>query len=362
MLAAAPAAGGPAELRCSLADARINESSGVAAASWSDDVVFTHNDSGDSARFFAVDARTCATRAVFSVRGATNVDWEDMARGSAADGTPVLWLADIGDNLATRSSVVVYEVAEPGASAAGGTVPVRNRWTLQYPDGPRDAETLLVDPETSRAVLVSKDAAAGRSRAYRVPAAGSGVLEALAPLDVKALGGGAFGRPSWSVTGGATSPDRRAVVLRTYLGAWVWASSPAEPLAAVLARPPEQLEIPLGRQAEAMSFTRSGSGVWITSEGAAAPLHLIPLGTTAAVPPTTTTAPTTPSAAPAVASPDVVSPDVAFPAVAFPDVDDAAPRIRSVALRIVVAAGAVLLVAAAALAVFLRKPTGARRR
>jgi len=344
VVAAVPAVGGPAELRCRLADARITESSGVAAASWSDDVVFTNNDSGDSARFFAVDARTCATRAAYTVSGATNVDWEDMARGSAADGTPVLWLADIGDNLARRSSVVVYEVAEPGASAAGGTVSVRNRWTLFYPDGPRDAETLLVDPETSRPVLVSKDAAAGQSRAYRVPAAGSGRLEALAPLDVKALGGGAFGSPSWSLTGGATSPDRRAVVLRTYLGAWVWASSPGEPLAAVLARRPDAIATPLDRQPEAMSFTRDGSGVWITSEGAAAPLHLIPL-TPAADAPTTASAP---GAAPTVAPP----PTVAEPATGG----------RSVERPLAVGAGIVLAAAGAALALFLRMTKGARRR
>lgn len=271
-----PIVGGPAELRCRLGDA-VEESSGVAAASWSDKVVFTHNDSGDSARFFAVDAVTCTTRATYSISGAANMDWEDMARGAAADGTTVLWLADIGDNSSRRESIVVYEVAEPGPDKATGAVPVRARWTLTYPDGAADAETLLVDPETGRPVVVTKDVKAGRSRAYRAPAAGSGVLEPLASLDVGALEGAGFASPAWSVTGGATSPDRRAVALRTYLRGWLWSVNPGETLAVALARRPEPLELPLERQAEALSFTTDGGALWVTSEGPAAPLHLVPL-------------------------------------------------------------------------------------
>jgi len=291
-----PAVSGPAEVRCTLADQRIDESSGVAASSWSDDVVFTHNDSGDAARFFAVDARTCATKATYAVRGARNVDWEDMARGAAADGTPVLWLADIGDNGAKRTGIVIYEVDEPGLGT-DGPVSIRSRWALTYPDGARDAETLLVDPETSRPVIVTKDVTGGASRAYRVPRAGSGVLEPLAALDVRALPGSGLAGPAWSVTAGATSPDRRRLVLRSYLSAWLWATAPGEPLATTLGRPPERLDLPLGRQAEALSFTRDGGGVWATAEGAGSPLVLVPLSS----PPSA--APGPDGAAPAPSSP-----------------------------------------------------------
>jgi len=272
-----PAAGGPPEIRCRLADDRISESSGIAASSSSDEVVFTHNDSGDRARFFAVDTGTCATRATFTVTGATNLDWEDMARGQAADGSPVLWLADIGDNQARRASVVVYEVDEPGPGATDGAVKVRARSTLTYPDGAHDAETLLVDPETGRPVIVTKDTEAGRSRAYRLPSTNSGVLERIADLEVAALPGGGLFAPSWSVTGGATSPDRRIVVLRSYLAAWAWTATPGEALATVLGRRPTALDLPVDRQAEAVSFTRDGSGLWLTSEGAGSSLHQVVL-------------------------------------------------------------------------------------
>ncbi|MGV3721407.1 MAG: hypothetical protein ACO1SX_10910, partial [Actinomycetota bacterium] len=86
-----------AQLLCRFQDAAINESSGLAASSRSNEYFFTHNDSGDDARFFAVDRRG-RTLATFRVAGADNEDWEDMARGRDAAGRPVLLLGDIGDN------------------------------------------------------------------------------------------------------------------------------------------------------------------------------------------------------------------------------------------------------------------------
>ena len=71
-------------------DPRITESSGLASAS-TPGVVYTHNDSGDAARFFAVgpDGRT---RTVYTVPGVQVRDWEDMARGPDERGRSSLWL------------------------------------------------------------------------------------------------------------------------------------------------------------------------------------------------------------------------------------------------------------------------------
>jgi hypothetical protein len=58
-----------------LHDPRIDEASGIAQGIRSPGVYYLQNDSGDSARFFAVDARTGRTRAMFSVPGGVNHDW-----------------------------------------------------------------------------------------------------------------------------------------------------------------------------------------------------------------------------------------------------------------------------------------------
>src|SRR6185369_14434409 len=117
-------------------DDRIAESSGLAAATREPAVWFTHNDSGDVARVFAVgaDGRTLAT---YRLAGAEAIDWEDMAAAPAADGTPTLWLADIGDNDARRDSVTVYAAPEPlvrrGGDGTERTLPA-TAYRLRYPD------------------------------------------------------------------------------------------------------------------------------------------------------------------------------------------------------------------------------------
>ena len=83
----------------------IAESSGVAASRKHPGVVWTHNDSGDAPRVFALDAHTCATIATYTIPGATAVDWEDMARGPDETGRSSLWFGDIGDAVVLGGNV-----------------------------------------------------------------------------------------------------------------------------------------------------------------------------------------------------------------------------------------------------------------
>ena len=104
---------------------------------------------------------------------ATAIDWEDMARGRAADGTSVLCLADIGDNYQVRSAgVTVYEVAEPtgGArrvpTAAQPVAARRAAHQLVYPDGPHDAETIIALP-SGRLLVATKNRGGSDLRLHR---------------------------------------------------------------------------------------------------------------------------------------------------------------------------------------------------
>jgi hypothetical protein len=226
------------------ADTRIVESSGLATSSYGDGVVYTHNDSGDSARFFAVDPHG-ATVAVYTLRGATNVDWEDMASGTDAQRRPVLYLADIGDNARNRTEIDVYQVAEPrGPSADIPWV----RYRFSYPDGAHDAETLIVDPRTHR-MYISTKSLIGDGEMYAAPPALSttGVnvltpLRAVPPL----------------TTSGDFSPDGGRIVLLTYLRAY-WADGVDGSL--------HGFDVPPQPQDEAITFARDGASVLVGSEG-----------------------------------------------------------------------------------------------
>ena len=62
-----------------LEDSRIVESSGLARSTYARDILFTHNDSGDSARVFAVDP-SGDTQAVLTLGGISSRDAEDSRR------------------------------------------------------------------------------------------------------------------------------------------------------------------------------------------------------------------------------------------------------------------------------------------
>lgn len=258
---AAPAGGyGVGRLACQLTDPRVTESSGVASASWGDDVIWTHNDSGDAPRFFAVDTKSCAVRAVYDVAGARAVDWEDMARSGTT-----LYFGDIGDNDAKRESVTVFDVPEPARDAPPAAIRPSATRVLTYPDGPHNAESLFVDPATGRLAIVTKSSA-GNAGIYLAPTDGNGMMERVA------------GVPANSATGADARADR--IIVRDYLMAYEWAVRPGMTLAQAIGGIPTPVLLPFTPQGEALAYARDGSGIWTTSErhDSNSPVHFIPNG------------------------------------------------------------------------------------
>lgn len=223
-----------------LDDPRLTESSGLARSQAHPDVVYTHNDRGDLARIFAMD--DTGTRAVLRVDVAA-LDWEDIA--TTPDGR--IWVADTGDNDGVRSTVQVVVVDEPDVLVSADVPSVS--YALRYPDGPHDAEALLVDPRDDRLYLVTKGEAGGRW--YRAPARldpdGANELEPLGPAPA-------------NVTGGDVSPDGASFVLRTQGRAWFG------PLAG---EPTSEIALPDQPQGESVTFTPDATAVLVGSEGEA---------------------------------------------------------------------------------------------
>jgi len=212
-------------------------------------VLWTLNDSGDSARVFGLDRRGRLLREV-AVTGAEAVDWEDIAaRGST------LYAGDIGDNQSQRADVAVYKFAEPGP---GVTSVAAERIALRYPDGAHDAETLLVDPRDGTIAIVTKDLS-GSSGVYT--ATRDGELKKRLTLR---LGLGQL------LTAGDVSADGRTIVLRSYDRAFVWTRKRGETLARALRRSPCTADANLldEGQGEALALTRDGRAFYTVPEGA----------------------------------------------------------------------------------------------
>lgn len=241
------------------ADTRIDESSGLGTSSHGDGTYYTHNDSGDTARFFAVNS-SGATVAIYTLQGATAHDWEDMETGTDSAGRPVLYFGDIGDNSSKRSEIDIYQVPEPRGPSAN--VPWV-RYRFKYPDGSHNAETLMVDPHTHRIFIASK---AGLGD-------GDGLLyEAPAVLSTTAINTLAIVEPPRTIpnltTSGDISPDGKLMVLLTYFSAY-WSVGVNGELHA--------FPVTEQRQDEAIAFTRDGKSVLVGSEGVHSAVYRIAL-------------------------------------------------------------------------------------
>jgi hypothetical protein len=253
--ASAPAQeSGEAVVATRLADPRIVESSGLALSRRHPGVVWTHNDSGDQARLFAVgpDGRT---RAVLTLAGVEARDWEAVAAGRDDRDRPALFAGDIGDNNGVWPEVAVYRVTEP-AVLRDATVPAV-RYRLRYADGPRDAEALLIDPRSNRLYVATKAQIGGGL--YQAPShldpTGINVLHHIARIPPV-------------VTDGAFLPSGRGFVLRDYQRAHVYTGP---------GRRVGSFDLPLQFQGESLTVSADGRSLLVGSEGPGSELWRVPL-------------------------------------------------------------------------------------
>ena len=242
------------------------ELSGLVLSRSQKDVLWTHNDSGGSARVLAVDPAGRALANV-AVTGAENVDWEDIALGPGGGGGDALYIGDIGDNDALRSSVVVYRIDEPTIASGARSAPSQ-RFTLRYGDGAQDAEALLVDPSSGALVVVTKDFgnAAGLYVADRPRA---GTITKLRRSGELTLGA------AEPVTAGDVSADGHAVVVRTYDGVFAWSRRGGESLEATLRRPAcgADADLLVEGQGESVALTADASAFYTVPEGGEPPIR-----------------------------------------------------------------------------------------
>jgi hypothetical protein len=230
------------------------ELSGLVASRSRPGVLWTHNDSGDSARLLAVTT-SGRTVAEVTLSGAQNLDWEDIERGPGDD----LLVGDIGDNDGKRASIVVYRVREPRASSS---VAVAARYELRYPDGARDAEALLFDRRNGAIVIVTKSFG-GEAGIYVTRHPSPAGVTTLRRAGTLTLGVGE------AVTAGDVSADGRTIALRTYDRALVWRRRAGESVTAALRRRACRADADLVRegQGEALALTADGRAFLTVPEG-----------------------------------------------------------------------------------------------
>jgi hypothetical protein len=278
VLATTPA---PPQVVMTLTDPTLIESSGLAVSATHPGVLWTHNDGGSVANVLAV-GRDGSTVATVTLAGIDPYDPEALAPGTDDQGRPALFLGDLGDNRRSRPDVSVFQFREP-TRLADATVPAR-WYRFTYPDGPHDAEALLVDPDGRIMVATKEISGAALYQAPRKPvteAVGTNALTRLA--GVPAL-----------VTDGAYLPDGR-FVLRTYTSVYVY-DRPGHEVARAL----------LPSQPQGESIAADGDRLLIGSEGARSTVLAVPVpgGPSHPASPTASSAAPSPTASPTDSAPE----------------------------------------------------------
>jgi hypothetical protein len=185
--------------------AALPEASGLAVSRQTPGRFWSHNDSGE-AEVFALDSRGAVTSRV-RVTGAEVEDWEAIAEGPCPEGQ-CLYVGDIGDNDAVRQRVTIYRIPEP-AGAEGSAAPSAV-FHASYPEGPQDAETLLIGAD-GRMHIVTKGQS-GPIAVYRFPS----TLKPDAVVQLERMGPGHDAdSPADRITDGDISPNGEWVVLRS---------------------------------------------------------------------------------------------------------------------------------------------------
>lgn len=232
-------------------DERITESSGLARSRKHKGIWWTVNDSSDSARVFGVD-RTGKVVAELTF-GADVRDVEALAVGS--DGK--IYVADIGDNLEDQKKVRVFAISEP-EDLEDNKMKYR-AYDFEYPDGPHNAEAILVHPGTNRIYLVTKESRGG---IYAGPeqASRDGVNELTRVGDAPA-----------TITDGTFTPDGKRVLLRNYTTMFVmtW-PKPAKAAS---------ITLPVVRQGESLAMGQTNGTVVVGSEGENSPVYEVTIPT-----------------------------------------------------------------------------------
>ncbi len=223
------------------------------------------NDGGHAAGFYAV-TKAGVNKGFFTPTGAVNTDTEDIAVGPGpVPGQSYIYLGDIGDNGAGRSTTQVYRMAEPKIGSTSATLPAE-KFTFKYPDGPRDAETLMVDPRNSDVYVVSKrETAANGNRVYRfaAPLTNGGTYTGQEVARV---------HTSW-LTGGDISSDGSRILVRTTTETFLWLRKDGESVGTAMSRTPVTVPTASEPQGEAVCWDATGTDYYTSSEGTNQPFY-----------------------------------------------------------------------------------------
>lgn len=252
------------------------ESSGLASSRCSDDLYWSHNDSGESPTLFAIDG-SGRNRGEFPISGAENVDWEDIATAKNNDGCEI-YISDIGNNYGLRKEFAIYIIQEPlleNTQSSTSPLPAK-KLSFKYDITPAetvpDAEAMIVHPETKEIFIITKEKS-GPAAVYVLSESegktNSMIARKFGEVVVPSI-------PPGLITGADISPDGKRMVLVDYLGAYEFSLSGVDSeFQKMFIQSPNTIRFGKRVQGESIAYTRDGASLLATSEGVKSPIVMV---------------------------------------------------------------------------------------
>lgn len=261
------------------------EASGLTCSRRSDDLLWTHNDSGGQPVLYGL-ATNGEFRGAVHVAGVKNFDWEDIA-SFELDGRAYILIGDVGDNDGKRKSVILYVIEEPdpGELTPDKMIEAKVAWSvpLRYPDSPHDCEATAVDATHGLIYLLTKRTTP--PLLFTVPLRPQ--TPDGKPITAQLIGKFIYAPPPTSEqrtlplpsgrfrarpTGMSFAPNGSAATVLTYGEVLFFRRRGAEAWSDTLLRPPEVLPPHGMLQAEGIGFSRDSRFIFVTGEQKQPPL------------------------------------------------------------------------------------------
>ncbi len=242
---------------------------GLAASTKRPGMFFGHSGAAGSARFFGFDG-SGQTYVQFALDGANFDDCEDLAVGPCPAGT-CLYFGDVGDKTKSRATIRILRVAEPDtwpAANGGSASVVWQQFDFTYEDGPRDAQTVLVHPQTGDLYVVSREPV-GASHIYRTAPL---TIPSASPVQLMKLGEWTAPSGSGEVTGGSIHPCSERILLRTYNRVWELRANGGD-FSTIWGTTPIAAPSPAETEARTAAYLNDGTGYVTTSAYGPPELH-----------------------------------------------------------------------------------------
>ena len=244
----------------------LKEVSGCAVSRRVANRVWVHNDSGDGPVVVPIDISTGDVGKAVTLMGIDVVDPEDIAVTANGD----LILADIGDNSENRTSIHLYRFAEPALNASTAKA---TRIDLRYPDGPHNAEALVVSSDGSSALVFTKS-----------PTGVAGVYQAnlmdpseqlMSLVGTVTIKGETGYKPNMISAADAVGST---VIVRTYHYGYVLATPNGGTISDAPRATPRRFNVPQMAQGEALCVSADGGVLVMASESQGASTFSVAVG------------------------------------------------------------------------------------